>query len=376
MNLKKIFMLVMTVIFFISASAVSAEKVSTWQPERKIGILVGVSQVTLEMSAPCVMIDAETKKQIRKIDANKKFLLDTAKLKNNSVEIRGEKVQLKDLQVTINDKKYFGGVQINKNSNSITVINLAPIEEYLRGVVPEEMSPSFELEALKAQAIAARSFVLANSDKHKSQGFDICATTHCQSYKGVEVAKSQTDLAIQKTRGEVIQYGGKTVTTNFHTDSGGMTATCLEVWGTDTPYLQSVEEIQKQTEAWTKKFSKADVASRFGENFGDLKKIELSNLVIGKAASDRTISGRIKFANFVGKKTVKLTGNEIRAKFSLPSTLCDIKISGDEVIFSGFGRGHGVGMSQQGANNFAKAGWTYDKILTHYYKGTEIKKLY
>ena len=372
--MKKFFAFLLTA-FFI-ASSVSAEKVSTYQPERRIGILVGASQVTLEMSAPCVMIDAETKTEIRKIDANRRFLLDTSNLKN-SVEIRGEKIALKDLQVTINDKKYFGGVRINKNSNSITVINLAPVEEYLRGVLSKEMSPSFEIEALKAQAVAARTFLLKNDKRHESEGFDACTGTHCQVYEGVSAVNEKTDLAIKETRGEVLYHQGAAILATFHSDSGGMTESGLEVWGTETPYLQAVDEIQKQTESWTKKFSVTDVASRISADFGDLKKIELSNLVIGKSASDRSKSGRIKFANFVGSnKTVKLSGDKLRAKFSLPSTLCDIKIVGDEVVFSGFGRGHGVGMSQHGANNFAKAGWKYDKILLHYYKGAELKKLY
>lgn len=371
--MKNIFLVLLATIFFISASSVSAE----YQPERKVGILVGVKQVTLEMSAPCVMIDAETKNQIRKIEANKKFILDSSKLKNNSAEIRGEKVDLNNLQVTINDKKYFGGVRINKNANSITVINLAPVEEYLRGVLPKEMSPSFEIEALKAQAVAARTFLLKNTGRHKSEGFDVCNTTHCQIYEGISVADAKTDKAIKETRGEILHYKNSVAFTNFHTDSGGMTESGLEVWGTDTPYLQAVEEIEKKTQAWTKNFSKENFSAKIGADFGELKKIELSNLVIGKSASDRSKSGRIKFANFVGsKKTVKLTGSEIRSKFSLPSTLCDIKIVGGEVIFSGFGSGHGVGMSQLGANNFAKAGWTYDKILTHYYTGVELKNLY
>ena len=375
MKLKKIFVFALAAIFFISNS-VSAEKFSTWQPERRIGILIGAQQVTLEMSAPCVMIDAETKKEIRKIDANKKFVLDTSKLKNKSVDIRGEKIQLKDLQVTINDKKYFGGVRVNKNSNSITVINLVPVEEYLRGVLPKEMSPSFNLEALKVQAVAARTFLLKNDKRHESEGFDACTGVHCQIYEGVAVAHQQTDQAIKETRGEVLYYNNSAVLTTFHADSGGMTASGLEVWGTDTPYLQSVEEIQKQTQAWTKKISKKNFSAQISQDFGELKKIELSKLTIGKSASDRTKSGRVKFANLVGNKTVKITGDKFRAKFSLPSTLFDMTISGDEVIFSGFGYGHGVGMSQHGANNFAKAGWKYDKILLHYYKGAELKKLY
>ncbi len=391
MNLKKIFVLILAATFFITNAQVDAarnrnqnrqnqnqtQQTSTWQPERKIGLLSGVTQVTLQMSAPCIMIEPESKKQIRKIQANKNFTIDFAALQYNAVEIRGENIQLKDLQVTINGKKYFGGVRINKNRGSLTVINLVPVEEYLRGVLPEEMSISFHAEALRAQAVAARSFTLKNTGRHASEGYDLCAGTHCQVYEGVANVANETDKAVRDTRGEILYFNGSAALTTFHTDSGGMTESGLNVWGTDTPYLQAATEFEKQTQPWTVRVTKSDFASRMGAAFGNLERVELSQLVIGKSATDRFNSGRIKFAIFVGsKKNARLTGAEIRSKFSLPSTLCNIKIEGGEVVFEGFGRGHGVGMSQYGANAYAKAGWNYKKILAHYYKGTELKKLY
>lgn len=380
MNLKKFFALLLAMLFFLATSADAKgddKKVSTWQPERKIGLISGVTQVTLQMSAPCVMIDADTQKQLQKIEAGKNFSIDFAAMKSKAIEIRGEKVALKDLQVTVKGRKYFGGVRVDKVGGALTVINLVPVEEYLRGVVPEEMSLSFSKEALKAQAVAARTFTLKNTGRHKSEGYDLCASTHCQVYEGVDSAAAQTDSAIRETRGEVLYYNGGAALTTFHTDSGGMTESGKEVWGTETPYLQPATELEKQTQAWTIKISRADFSERMGAAFGTLQKIELSPLVIGKSASDRSASGRIKFALLVGKnKTSKMTGAQLRSKFSLPSTLCNIKVEGGEVVFEGFGRGHGVGMSQYGAESYAKHGWTYDKILLHYYKGTELKKLY
>ena len=108
-----------------------------------------------------------------------------------------------------------------------------------------------------------------------------------------------------------------------------------------------------------------------------MKEIKLSKLTVGNAADDRTPSGRVKSAQLIGtKKTVKLTGSDLRRKFSLPSTLFDMAIVGEEVIFTGYGSGHGVGMSQVGAKEYAKKGWSYEKILEHYYKDTKLKKLY
>lgn len=372
--LKKILMAIMAAIIFISPAYAKEKK---WQPEIRIGILSGVNRVDLQFSAPCVMVDVATNKKVKKIPANKIFSVTANEIKNNSVEIRSEKVLLQNLTVAINGKKYFGGVRLDKKNNSLTVINISAVEEYLRGVVPNEMSSSFNVEALKAQAVAARSFTLKNRNRHNSEGYDLCTTNHCQFYGGVDLAESITDELISKTRGEVLVIGEKIVDTNFHTDSGGMTESVTEVWGTTAPHLQPVEELEKFTQHWTQEFTVADFSSRFGGNFGNLKQIKLSPLKIGKATADRSISGRVKTAQIVGsKKTLQLTGNELRSKFSLPSTLFDMKISGGKVIFEGYGRGHGVGMSQYGANAYAKSGWDYKKILKHYYSGTTLKKLY
>lgn len=371
---RKIFIMVMAAMIFISPAFA---KESNWQSEIRIGILSGVNRVELQMSAPCVMVDVDTKKTLKKIPADKIFSVSLNDIKNNSVEIRGEKVLLKDLICTINGKKYFGGVRLDKKNNSLTVINLVAVEEYLRGVIPNEMSPSFHVEALKAQVVAARSYTLKNRNRHQAEGYDLCASNHCQFYGGVDSSVSVTDKIISETRGVILEHGGKIVDTNFHTDSGGMTESVSEVWGTAAPHLQPVEELEKHTQAWNLEFSVSDFSSRFGSNFGNLKSIKLSPLKIGKATADRSISGRVKFAQIVGsKKTLQVTGNELRKKFSLPSTLFDMKISGDKVIFEGYGRGHGVGMSQYGANAYAKSGWDYEKILKHYYSGTTLKKLY
>ena len=393
--LKKFFVAFTTAIFFMcmvsgvgetaekkvsdkksSATSKPIEKKSVWQPEIRVGILSGVTSVNLQVSVPCVMIDTTTKKVLQKISAEKNFAIDFAALKSNAVEIRGEEVQLKDLQTTINGKKYFGGVRVNKKNGSLTVINLAPVEEYLRGVLPQEMPVSWSVEALKAQAVAARTFVLKNRNRHAADGYDFCPTTHCQVYEGANFATT-SDKAILDTRGVVLFYGGKICDAPFHTDSGGMTENVADVWGTHLPYLQASEELNKQTQAWTQKFMAKDFSERMGDNFGELKSISLSKLVIGKSASDRSASGRVKFALIVGKnRTVKISGIDLRAKFSLPGTLFDMKFENGEVIFEGYGRGHGVGMSQYGAEAYAKSGLTYDKILSKYYHGTELKKLY
>lgn len=338
----------------------------SWSPELRVGILSGVEQVILKVSAPCIMIEAASGEVLTKIPAEKRFLVRSAKIRFAAVEIRPEKIALRDLQTTIDGKEYFGGVKLVKVGESFTVINLVPLEEYLRGVVPEEMSWSYPVEALKAQAVAARSFALKNRDKHESEGFDLCATTHCQVYSGVKNFEA-VNAAIDSTRGEVLTYKDKLIDTSFHADCGGMTENASDVWGRALPYLVAVKEKFKSDEPWTIKVSAKD----FGVD--KIKNVKLSKLKVGRAASDRTSSGRVRSAQINGEK---FTGSELRQKFSLPSTLFDMKLDKGEIIFTGYGRGHGVGMSQRGAKYYAASGWSYEKILTHYYTGTELKKLY
>ena len=132
MSKRKIFAAMMAAIFFAMSFTADAAtdkknsapvKKSVWQPERKIGLLSGVSQITFQMSEPCVMIDPDTKKVLQKIGKDKPFTIDFASMKTAAVEVRGEKVELKDLQVAVNGKKYFGGVRVNKNRGTLTIIN-------------------------------------------------------------------------------------------------------------------------------------------------------------------------------------------------------------------------------------------------------------
>ena len=346
--MKKIFLLLLMILLMSRAEA------GTWSPELRVGVLENVKQVSLKVSAPCLMINAAKGNVLKKIPAGGSFVVDFEHLKINAIEIRPEKIPIQELTIDIDGKKYYGGVSVNKGKDALTVINLVPLEEYLHGVLAKEMSPSYPLEALKAQAVAARAFALKNRGRHVKEGFDLCSSTHCQVYVGVTDFDS-INRAIDETRGEVLVYKEKLIDTNFHADSGGMTEDVADVWGRSTPYLVAVKEIVQLAKPWT------------------VKVVKLSKLTVGKGASDRSSSGRVQSAQINGK-TFK--GNELRQKFSLPSTLFDMKLDDGEIIFTGYGSGHGVGMSQIGAKNYAKEGWSYEKILKHYYKDTKLKKLY
>ena len=278
---------------------------------------------------------------------------------------------------TIDGKKYPGTVKLVLKNNQLVVINLTTADEYLRGVIPGEMPTSWHLEALKAQTIAARTFALKNRRRHAADGYDLCSTTHCQVYKDLDAAVESSDAAIEATFGEVLMYNGALINATFHSDSGGMTEDAAEVWGQAVPYLVSVDEFDTKTYPWSKKIAVKDFVAALGADIGTLKAIKLSALEIGRGAADRSSSGRVKFLIAVGSKgEVKITGVEMRTKFKLQSTLCDAKLNGDAVEINGYGFGHGVGMAQYGAKDYADNGVGSADIVTHYYKGATIKKAY
>lgn len=337
------------------------EASGTWSPELRVGILNGVERVVLKVSAPCTIIDPATGKLLGTAPANKKFAVNASKLKVDALEIRPEKILLNELRTTIEGKEFYGGLRVNKVDGKLNVISVVQVEEYLRGVVPKEMPPLYPLEALKAQTIAARSFAMKNRKRHEADGFDLCATTHCQVYDGVADFDS-VDWAVDETRGEVLVFKDRLINATFHTDSGGTTAGAEEVWSNAVPYLVSVKESFASGAPWTIKATVKDLS------LGKIKSVKVNA---------KTSSGRVATAQIVGEgKTLTLTGKELREKFSLPSTLFTMKLDGDEIIFTGFGSGHGVGMSQRGAKTYAEDAWSYEKILAHYYAGTTLKKLY
>lgn len=339
-------------IFFLPSIASAA-----WQPELRIGLFETNKPLELKFSIPTSFGSTARVS----LDRNK-LMLNGEPIEFDEIEFRPKfDAQLREMIVTLDDKKYFGSVKLVRRGEKILVINLTTTEEYLRGVLPVEMSSGWHEEALKAQAIAARTFALKNRRRHEADGYDLCSTSHCQTYKGVEVSARSCDEAIEKTFGEVMKFDGSLIIAAFHTDSGGRTASAEEVWGSELRYLRSIKESERETMPWTLEIE----SKEFG--VGKIKSIRL----------ERSESGRVKKMIVVGKKkTLELGGNEMRSRFGLKSTLFEAKLDGDSIEIKGYGSGHGVGMSQYGAKRLAERGSDHKEILTHYYSGVGLEKIY
>lgn len=262
-------------------------------------------------------------------------------------------------------------------------VKTCDLEEYLVGVLAAEMPAEYELEALKAQAVAARSYILSKkdskSDKHPTA--DICNdSTHCKGQIDEKTAKERWGKekadtywqklteATRETKGEYMICGDEVVEAFFFARSGGRTENSEDVWGERRPYLRSVEsagDLNYSQFISTAEF-KNDEARRL---LGILEKQSDKPLSIGKIT--RTDGGNIKSIEIDGKE---YKGTEIRKIFDLKSADFDVTQTDKSVIFSVRGFGHGVGMSQFGANEMAEIGKKYTEILSHYYTNIQIVK--
>ncbi|MDD6484902.1 MAG: stage II sporulation protein D [Clostridiales bacterium] len=258
-------------------------------------------------------------------------------------------------------------------------------EEYLKGVVAAEMSAGFDREALKAQAVAARTYLYnhlqSNTQDEYHKGAKICTDyRHCQAWADIEAKaadwgerakeyRDKIESAVEQTRGEVIKYNGEIISALFHSTSSGMTENAKDVWGEEIPYLVSVisegEEASPRYESEAA-FALEDYKSKISESVegADFEKGLFSDIV-------RSDAGGIIELKVGG---VLIRGTELRRIFGLNSTNVSLTLDSDTVKMNVKGYGHGVGMSQYGANYLAQNGMGYKDILTHYYTGVEISQ--
>ncbi len=241
----------------------------------RIGVGIGVSQATISSSSALILKDGQGKR----FKANKAISLRYAG--KNRISIGKHTLKL-PLEITskglLNFKKvqYRGAIRAVDNGNSVNIVNVVNIEDYVRGVLKMETNPAWHLEALKAQAVISRTYALKNLGKYGKKGFDLTATPDCQVYRGVNAETSRTDRAVKETAGVVVAYGSQLALTPFHSDSGGATANVSEVWSSSIPYLCGVKEAIPYTSpysSWNLTLSAQQVRaalSKLGINVGNV----------------------------------------------------------------------------------------------------------
>ena len=293
-------------------------------------------------------------------------------------------MQLQDNLNEKNNEKNPSGQDISVYFSDEKITRVMNIEDYLTGVLCAEMPASFEKEALKAQAVAARSYAVYRIENQSADHPDAAVCTdfaHCKAYKKIENAQkdwgSDSDKytekikqAVDETEGEILTYNGEVSLAVFHSQSGGgRTENSSDVWGGDVPYLVSVESHGEE--------NAPNFYSSVVVTFEEFKEKILAQNAQAKVATPQDI-GESKISEGGSVKSITIggivfSGREIRTLFNLRSSCFKIFADEKSVRFEVTGYGHGVGMSQYGANTMAKEGFGYKEILTHYYSGTQIE---
>ena len=307
---------------------------------------------------------------------------------NENQNSENNAVQNEVTKSTYNYKDYNTIKLLHKDTSKVEEIKL---DEYLYGVVSAEMPASFEEEALKAQAVVARTYtiykIIHNKGKHGDKDADICDdSTCCQAWiskddrlnkwKDEEREENWNKIvnAVNNTQGKIILYNGEPINAFFHSNSGGTTEAPLDVWGgSGYPYLQAVEtsgEDAYSQYASSKKVSKKEFEEIIKKEHSDFK-IDFSQKDCMKIEeyTDGNRVKKIKIGN------LEFSGVEVRSLFGLRSANFKITIESDNIKFEVTGYGHGVGMSQTGADSLAKQGYNYEDIIKHFYIGVEIKDM-
>jgi stage II sporulation protein D len=282
----------------------------------------------------------------------------------------------------IDGSSYGGSIIIDcSRSTDVMLINEIDLEQYLEGLISIELSPRWELAAMKVQAVVARTYALCQKSSNPNNPYHLTTSVLHQLYRGIEHANLKTRQAVKETRGEVLTYGGAPIMAVYHSCCGGRTEDAENVWESDRdrPYLKSV--FCGACTGYDKYFWKLTIPREtFYRKIGQAgNAAEADHETF--AASRRSASNRVLEVTIQGKKRCKsLTSNEFRSLFGfseMRSTNFIIRETDNGYMqFLGIGNGHGVGLCQWGARYRALRGETYREILLHYYPGTKLVKWY
>jgi stage II sporulation protein D len=278
----------------------------------------------------------------------------------------------------VNGKRYRGWVELRKKRNGLLiVINDLDLEVYLRGVISAEIPPDWELEALKAQAVASRTYALYEKKRAGKRSYHILATVMSQVYNGVNGKQRKVLKALKETKGLVLTYRGEVIPAFYHADCGGRTENAAAMmWAIDAPYLKGVDcECQDiiKDGLWEKRMSPSRVSRalrRRGYQVSDITDMSIAGI---------TPAGRVKMVIIrSAHSTTYVPAGSLRAALGntvIPSLFFELEMFEGEAVFSGRGRGHGVGLCQYGAKEMAGKGHDYKAILSHYYPGAVLSRM-
>ena len=271
--------------------------------------------------------------------------------------------------------QYYGDFEyVRRSGEKLTVINIVDIEDYVKGVLPYEMSGSWPIEALKAQALCARTYAASHFNANDYYGFDVTNDTYSQVYRGLNSATSTSDAAVDATAGIYILYKGEPITAMYCSSNGGATENSENVMSSAVGYLRGkVDSFEaaaasiNANSSWTYTFTRQELAAKantLGFSIASADKIELTYSDTGNVIGIKLTDSNGRSASFSKSSCY----NFCTSTLGIKSISFEIEENGDSVTFIGSGWGHSLGLSQFGAYAMAKTyGFTYDQIVNFYF---------
>lgn len=360
------------VLLLILAPAVTAGNSSFQQELIRVALVKGVDSVRLDGNG--ILATNEKGEPLRLA-----FPLEVSRTKGgisaSGSVLRGMKVSA-PVFVLVNGKGYRGVVEITAGEKGLQVVNELPLEEYLIGLINCEISSQWPIEAVKAQAVIARSYAIFQRDARKGASYHLESSVLDQVYEGCDIEDSRAARGVKETTGEVLNFNGAVIQAFYHSNCGGHTEASENVWGYKFPYLAGVPCRYCQIAnpyRWDQKIP--------------IKKVEAQLKAAGFTVTgltdirpgSRNRSGRLSELFLTGSRgKISVPATSFRKALGygvIKSTIFDLKTSGDDVIFTGNGNGHGVGLCQWGSKQRAADGFDYREILSYYYPGARLVTL-
>ena len=277
--------------------------------------------------------------------------------------------------VYVNGKPYRGVAEATPGEKGVLVVNELPLEEYLVGLINCEISSAWPIEAVKAQAVIARTYALNRKQARSTSFYHLESSVIDQVYDGCEIEDSRARRGVSDTAGEVLSYQGAVIQAFYHSNCGGRTEASEHVWGKQLPYLGGVDCrycLTSPSSAWDLRIALPELEERLkaaGHRVSGVTDIR---------PGPRNSRGRLKHVVIVSSRSdLSLTGDQFRKAIGysvIKSTNFTVRVENREAVFSGLGNGHGVGLCQWGAKQRALDGFGYAEILSYYYPGTDLIK--
>lgn len=351
-------------------------------PAHAVELRVAVAQEALQLlvgSSTAATVFDEYNQPLGQLEPLQPLEMTAA---NDQVQAAGIRVrylrvvpQQSDGLVFIGERWFRGSAQVYASGGRLSGINLIDIEAYLYGVIGAEMPSSWPIEALKSQAIAARTYALYNWQRRTDAPFDLGSDTGWQVYRGAQQENDRVRTAVDATTAQVLTFNGSVINALYHAASGGRTEDIKLAFKENLPYLSTVKDYDQDGPyaRWQQSFLAGDLSKALGLDLGQLSEVR---------SLERTPSGRVQTLLIVGTRgsqVVKAT--DLRLRLGLKSTSFEVLASPkprpssvlSTISFVGRGFGHGLGLSQWGAKALAASGWNCLQILSHYYQGTIIR---